>query len=125
MTREELVKLHRNLSHPATENLYNLLKLARPWETDNETRKVLEERTQNCDYCQHFPTTPIRFKVTLPTEEEIIFGDELSIDLMFLDGIAVLHIIYTAARFSAVTFLDAHTENYGQSVYGIWFAFVQ
>lgn len=36
---------------------------------------------------------------------------------MFLDGKAVLHIVDTAIRFSADTFLDVHGETYGQRVY--------
>ena len=55
--------------------------------------------------------------------EDAKFGDELSMDLMFLNGKAVLHIIDTATRFSAATFLDAHGSSYGQSVDGIWLAF--
>ena len=123
-TKKELVKLHKNFSHPASDKLFNLLKLARPWETDDNTKALLEEIAKNCDTCQRFTSPPVRFKASLPTEEDLVFGDELSIDLMFLDGKAVLHIVDTATRFSAATFLDSHGEKYGQSVEGIWLAFV-
>ncbi len=123
-TKQELVRIHRHFSHPATDKLLNLLKLARPWETDSETKDILEEIKKNCETCQRFAPPPIRFKVTLPTEDELVFGDELSIDLMWIDGKATLHIIDTATRFSAATFLDSHGENFGQSVEGVWMAFV-
>jgi transposase InsO family protein len=41
-------------------------------------------------------------------------------DLMFISGNAVLHVIDSATRFNAATFLDSHTESYGQSSDGIW-----
>jgi hypothetical protein len=65
----------------------------------------------------------VRFKLSIP-EDDLVFGDEVSIDLMFLDGTAVLHVVDTATRFSAAAFLDAHNETYGLSVHGIWLAFL-
>lgn len=63
--------------------------------------------------------------MSLPIEQELKFGDELSIVLVFLDGKEVLHIIDTATRLSYATFLDAHAAPYGQSVEGIRLAFVE
>ncbi len=111
-TQQELLKIHRNMSHPATDKLMNLLKLARPWETNSETKEILEDIAKHCDTCQRFTAPPVRFKVTLPTEEELVFGDELSIDLMWIDNQAVLHIVDTATRFSVATFLE-NKDNYG------------
>jgi hypothetical protein len=53
-----------------------------------------------------------------------IIGDELSIDLMWIEGDAELHVIYTATRFSAITYLDTNGADYGQGVDGIWSALV-
>lgn len=61
----------------------------------------------------------------MPNEDDLVFGEELSIELMFLDGITLLHIVDTATYFSAQTFLDSSGETYGKSVEGIFFAFVQ
>ena len=124
-TRVELKKLHRAFSHPAPDKLFNLLKLARPDETNEETRRILEEIRTSCNACQRYGPTPLRFKTSLPNEDDLKFGDEISMDLMFLDGKPVLHIVDTATRFSAATFLDAHGEEYGQSVEGIWKAFIE
>lgn len=52
----------------------------------------------------------MRFEASVPTVEHLVFGDKLSLALMFLDGRKVLHIINTATRFPAVTFQDAHNE---------------
>ena len=121
-TIPELLRLHRGFSHPATDKLFNLLRMARPYETNQETKHVLDKIKQACDTCQRLGPTPIRFKASIPTEDSVKFGEELSMDLMFLDGKALLHIVDTATRFSAATFLDG---DFDQSVEGIWLAFIQ
>ena len=118
----ELLRLHRGFSHPATDKLYNLLRTARPYETNQETKLVLDQIKQACDTCQRLGPTPVRFKASLPTQDSVKFGEELSMDLMFLDGKALLHIVDTATRFSAAAFLD---DDFNQSVEGIWLAFIQ
>ena len=80
-TRAELTKLHRNFYHPGVKNLMNLIKQARPSEFNEETRKVLQEISDACDTCQRFGPKTLRFRATLPAEDELIFGQELSIDL--------------------------------------------
>jgi hypothetical protein len=44
---------------------------------------------------------------------------------MFIDRSAILHAVDTATRFSASTFLDKHGYAYGQSVDGVWAAFLE
>jgi transposase InsO family protein len=56
--------------------------------------------------------------------EDIVFGDDLSVDLMFI-GQAVLHVVDTATRFSAETFLYSHNGSFGQSVEGVWLALIE
>jgi hypothetical protein len=61
----------------------------------------------------------------IPEEaDKLVFGDELSIDLMWIEGDAVLHVVDTATRFSATTYLDTNGADYGQGVDGIWSALV-
>jgi transposase InsO family protein len=124
-TKSELTKLHRGFYHPTNENLMNLLKRARPNDLDKDTNRLLQNISKSCETCQRLGPKPIQFKVSLPKEEDLIFGEELSIDLMFLGGKAVLHIVDTATRFSAATFLDSHTATYGQSVEGVWLALIE
>ena len=62
-TKSELHKLHRGFSHPASDMLLNLLKLARPFHVNSETRKTLEKIREACDTCQRVGPTPVRFKV--------------------------------------------------------------
>lgn len=124
-TRPELLKLLKKFSHLASDKLFNLLKLARPWETNAETKRILDEIQNMCNTFQRISHAPIRFKVSLPSIEYLKFGDKLSLDLMLLNERAVLHVVDTATRFSAATFLDSNGESYGQSVEGLWLAFVQ
>jgi len=123
-TKSELTKLHRAFSHPTNDNLLNLLKLARPAEANSDAAVMLEEIRKSCDTCQRLGTAPMRFKVSLPDENELKYGEEISMDLMFIDNQAILHIVDTATRFSAACYLDSNGAEYGQSLEGIWLAFV-
>lgn len=109
-TYNELRKTHKNVPHSSADKLLNLLKPAGPWETNDETKSICQDITSRCNTCQYFVKVSIRFRVSLPTEENFKFGEKLSMDLVFLDGKAVLHLVYTANRFSAATFLDVHSE---------------
>jgi hypothetical protein len=57
--------------------------------------------------------------------EDIVFGGELSVDLTFIDGQAVLHVVDTAKKLSAETFLDSHNGSFGQSVEGVFLALIE
>lgn len=74
-------------------------------------------------------TTRVNFFIVqksafVPTEDNFVFGEELSMDLMFLDCKEVLYIVDTATHLSSATFVDENGTNYGQSVQGVWIAFV-
>lgn len=120
----ELRKLHKNFFHPSSEKFFHLLKVARPWETDSGTTEVLEDTTLRWNVCQWFSREPVWFRVLLPSEDKIGFGNELSIKIMYLDGNAVLQIEDTATGFSAAPFLDKQNTKFGQMMEGKWLAFV-
>lgn len=56
---------------------------------------------------------------------EMKFGNALSLDIQWIDGDAALHAMDTATRFCASTHLEKNVLVYGQSVEGIWAAFVE
>jgi hypothetical protein len=85
---------------------------------------VLSDIEKACRTCQRYSSNPLRRKTTLPSGEELYFGSELSMDLMFINGKAVLHVIDSATRFNAATFIDLHSESHGQGSDGIWDAFI-
>lgn len=123
-TRSELAKLHWCFQHPSNNKLPNLLRQASPKEVDQERKETLEKTSRSCDICKQTDPTQVRFKVTLSTEKNPFFGEELLIDTMSLDEDAVLHVVDTAPRFSGATFLDKSTE-YSRSVEGVWLAFLE
>lgn len=96
------------------------MKRARPNDLDKGTKGILKEISESCQTCQKLGPKPIRFKASIPIEDQLVFGSELSIDLMFIDSKAILHIVDSATRFSSAVFLD----DYGQRVEGIWNAFI-
>jgi hypothetical protein len=116
--------MHFSLYHPSSQSLFNLIKKGRPEQLDHDTLKILEEISNACQMCQRLGPKPVRFKVSIP-EEDLVFGDEVSIDLMFLIGSAFLHVVDTETRFSAAGFLDDHGAAYGQSVHDVWLAFIE
>lgn len=79
---------------------------------------MLNPISKRFDACQRTPNATARFHASLPTEEGLIFEEELSIDFMFLDGKAFLHVVDTATCFSAVNFLGSTGPDCGLSVKG-------
>ena len=124
-SRSELIKLHRGFRHPTDTKLLNLIRKTRPHEATETTTRVLKEIYKSCNTCQILGSQPTRFKTTLPTIQDVKFGEEISMDLMFIEGKAILHIVDTATRFSSAIFLDSQGNNYGQSVNGVWLAFLE
>jgi hypothetical protein len=86
---------------------------------------ILQNSSQSSETCQRLGPRPIRFNVSIPPKEDIVFGDEVSIDLMFINGKAILHIVDTAIRFSAAIHLDSNLATYGQSVEVVWVALME
>ena len=116
-TRAELVKLHRHFHHPSTGKILALLKRSKLSDVDSNTKRMLEDISKNCTRCQTYAAKPERFKVSLPNDK-VIFNREISLDLMWLDKKAVLHIADTDTHFSSATFLT------GQTVEKVWEAFI-
>ena len=119
-TRPELVKLHRQFAHPSTHKLYNLLKRARPEEATPETFRILEDLAKRCDPCQRIQNAPTRFRVSFGAEN-VRFNERLLIDIMYLDGKPLLHIVDEGTRFSAARFLsNVSTMNVWQTILDCW-----
>jgi hypothetical protein len=72
-TRSKLQKLHRNFSHPSTQNLFALLKRAKSDNLDANTRAVLSDIENACSTCQRYSSKPPRLKTTLLSGEKTFF----------------------------------------------------
>lgn len=94
-----------------------LIKRDSPDQADSSTRRMLQDIADSFQACQRHTRPPERFKVSIP-EENIVFNQEVALDLMWLDGKALLHIVDTQTHFMSAAFLK------GQTVEDVWETFV-
>ena len=64
----------------------------------------LEELSKRCDPCQRIQKAPTRFSVTFGAEN-VRFNERLLMDIMYIDGKPLLHIVDEGTNFSAARFL--------------------
>ena len=120
MSVAELEKVHRQLYHPTSEKLFNLLKKARPEEAIPETKCNLEELTNQCGPCQRIRTAPNRFRVSFGAEH-VQFNERVLMDIMYINGDPVPHIVDEGTHFNASQFLPAvSTDSVWQALLKCW-----
>lgn len=102
LTEQELRTLHRRFGHPMTRRFANVLRKAGFDEIDQRT---LEEIEKFCHHCQKHSGPPRRFKFTL--QDDLEFNHEIIIDVMYLNGKPVLHVVDGATAFHAGRFLPS------------------
>jgi hypothetical protein len=95
LTDVELRRLHRRFGHPSVERLQKLLYSA-GHETD---RLAIEQLTKFCHYCQKFGKSPGRFRFTL--RDDVNFNYNIIVDIMYISGSPLLHIVDEGTRFQA------------------------
>ena len=124
-TFPEFVRIHRHFFHASPERLYAviitarlMLRRAKNGDAVPETLQRLQDVAAACDVCQRLAKDPGRFRAALP-EGDVIFNRVVLIDLMFLNGRAVLHIVDKDTLFSEATFLRD-----GQSTAAVWDAYM-
>ena len=101
LTEVELRRLHKRFGHPAAERLQNLLHRSGH---DVDTR-VLQDIKKFCHQCQVHDPAPRRFKFTLKDDRN--FNYEIFVDVMYLDGKPVLHVVDSATAFNGARFLKS------------------
>ena len=115
-TKTELRKMLLHFYYPSVQKLYSLLKKAKPSETDNTTKAILEEITKARETCQRFTPKPQTFKVSFP--QEIVFNLELALYLIWIRGKPLLHIVDLGSQSCAAEFFN------GRWVEAVWHAFL-
>jgi hypothetical protein len=103
-SRAQLLKMHRHLLQPSTTQLMKLLQRAKPKDLPPETRSLLDETSHTCHACQVYASKPISFQIR--NVDDIVFNQEIRLDLMYIDGRPVLHVVDTGTTFGAATFLE-------------------
>ena len=107
-TKAELKKVHDRFGHPTSKSLMNLLKRARPEECNAKTRKALEDLESRCIQCQTFAPNPFVYKLSMPTDE-LLFNHEIEVDIFWIEGNAVLHIIDRGTRYYVARFVTSQS----------------
>jgi hypothetical protein len=102
LTDTELRRLHRRFGHPATERLHRVLERAG---YNDVNKKSIEYITKYCLHCQKHGKSPRRFKFTLWTNDDLIFNYSIYVNIMYIDGSPILHVINEATRFQAAKWL--------------------
>jgi hypothetical protein len=88
LTEIEMRQLHQRFGHPVVDRLHKLLKQAGH---DDVKHSDLAEIKKFCHHCQMNRQAPRHFKFTLNDNQE--FNYKIIIDIMYLDGKPVLHIV--------------------------------
>lgn len=100
LTETGLRRLHRRFGHPSIERLHRLLERA----GHEVSSHAIEKIRDFCHHCQVHGSSPRRFKFTL--HEDANFNHSIIVDIMYIDGRPVSHIIDEATRFNAARWLS-------------------
>jgi Reverse transcriptase (RNA-dependent DNA polymerase) len=113
----QIRRLHQHFLHPSATRLHSLLRRARPDEMNPMSMELIESITKSCSTCAEFKAKPITFKVR--DIDDIVFNQQLLLDLFFIDRRPVLHVVDRGTRFSAARFLRSESAEH------VWEAFVK
>lgn len=101
---------------------HKFLKLMRPWK--NWNKALLRRYTKALKYLPEIPEGPIRFRPSLPDEEDLKFTDELSLNLILPGSNPGIYVLHTTTNFSAAIFWDLQGASYGQAASSTWLVLV-
>ncbi|KHJ32289.1 hypothetical protein EV44_g3486 [Erysiphe necator] len=107
LTEIELRCLHRRFGHPSVNSLKSILERSGH---DDINRAKLEQLTKFCHHCQKHGKSPGRFRFNI--KDEINFNYTIVIDIMYIEGKEMLHVIDEATRFQAAKWLDNVTSKH-------------
>ncbi|EED15826.1 conserved hypothetical protein [Talaromyces stipitatus ATCC 10500] len=116
LTEVEMRRLHRRFGHPAVDRLHKVLKRAGHLDVDY---KMLAQIEEFCHHCQINRQAPRRYRFTLHDDCE--YNYEIVVDVMYLDGKPVLHIVDWATSFQAARFLKSlSTKDTWEALRAAW-----
>ncbi|KAI0995484.1 hypothetical protein K3495_g12696 [Podosphaera aphanis] len=95
LTEIELRQIHRRFGHPSARRLTRILERS----GHDFDKKLVAHLTKYCHLCQMHGKFPGRFKFT--SREDCEFNHIVNVDVMFIDGDPLLHVVDEATRFQA------------------------
>lgn len=106
LTETQLRQLHRRFGHPSVQRFNQVLKRS----GHDVDVSVLEYLTKYCHECQIHSKSPGRFKFTLKDDHE--FNYSVFVDVMYIDGSPLLHVVDESTRFQAARWLKNMTAQH-------------
>lgn len=104
-TEEELRKILYRFGHASVQRIHDAIKRAEPHQITPGTRKALKDIQDICKECQYMAPKPHVMKLSIPFED-VVFNSEVVVDIMYIQGAPVLHVVDRTAHFQAARFLD-------------------
>lgn len=102
----ELRHLHRRFGYPSVRRLLAVLQRAG---YDDIAPKTVQNITKLCHLCQKHDKAPGRFKFTIKDSDSIQFNHTILVDIMYIDGTPVLHVVDDATGLQAARWLPDMT----------------
>ena len=93
---KKISKLHKQFAHPSSDKLKQLIHNSGV--TDADIDKTVDNVTSRCDICKRYRRPPPRPVVGFSLSTE--FNEVVAMDIKFLDGVPILHMIDHATRYS-------------------------
>jgi hypothetical protein len=100
LTHVELQRLYRHFGHPSVNKLHRVLERA----GHDVDKGIIEYLTKYCEQCQKHGQSPSRFKFSL--KDDLDFNTSVIVDVFYLDGKPVLHIVDEGTSYQAGRFLQ-------------------
>jgi hypothetical protein len=100
LTNTELHRLHCRFGHPSVSRLRKVLERA----GQVVDKEALEYLTKYCEHCQRYSQSPGRFKFNL--REDVSFNYSIIVDIFYITGQPVLHVIDEGTRYQAGRWLQ-------------------
>ena len=107
-TEPELKRLHRVFGHPSVTALKHLLRKADPEKFNTEVKEALHAIVKECMICAKHAAKPRRFKLTIGTDD-LQFNHILAVDITYINGKPVIHVVDEATHYQAALFLKRVT----------------
>ena len=92
----KIVKLHKQFAHPSSDRLKKLIRDSGV--VDSDLGKMVDTVTLNCNVCKKYRRPPPRPIVSFPLATD--FNEVVAMDIKFIDGVPILHLIDHATRYS-------------------------
>ena len=103
LTETEIRRLHRRFGHLSVQRLYQILDRA----GHEMNQRIIQRLTKYCHHCQKHGRFSGRFNFTIKGDMD--FNFHIIVDIFYIEGKSVLHLIDEATRFQAGRWLKSIT----------------